>query len=58
MSGCCDSGLPAFQLQIPVSLSLESKSHVALNVALNMHVNIDLYKLQQVVVEDLQAAHE
>jgi len=54
MSGCSNPGMPAFQLQIPISLLLESKLHAALD----KHINIDLYKVQQEVIEYWQAAHE
>ena len=54
MSGCSNPGMPAFQLQIPISLLLESKLHAALD----KHINIDLYKVQQKVIEYWQAAHE
>ena len=54
MSGCSNPGLPVFQLQIPVSFLLES----ALHAALNRNINIDLYKVQQKVIEYWQAAHE
>ena len=54
MSGCSNLGLPAFQLQIPVGLLIESQLHAALD----RHINIDLYELQQEVIEHWQADHE
>lgn len=52
MSGCSRSGLPGFQLQIPVSLLLDSK----LTDLLDRHIDIDLYKLQQKIISYWQAA--